>query len=321
MTNNIIPAIDLIDGQCVRLLQGKFDRKTIYSSDPIAIAKNWQKIGYNKLHIIDLDGARSGELKNLKIIKKIIQATNIPTQVGGGMRSVEKIKKLLTIGVKEVIISTSALDNDDFLKKIFKKFPNRIIVSLDAMGNQLVKNGWLKKTNKDLIKTAVKLEKLGVKKLIYTDVLKDGTQSSPNYAMVEKLVKNINIPIMVAGGISNKKQVKKLKKIGVESVIVGKALYEELLPTIIQRCKTNEILMLGYMNQEALSKTIKSKYVWFWSRSRNKLWLKGETSGNKLLVKEMAIDCDNDTILIKAKIIGQNICHTGNKSCFNRSLI
>jgi len=223
----IIPAIDIINKKCVRLKQGDYNRKTIYADDPIVVAKNWETQGAKKLHIVDLDGARQGKLTNFETIKQISKKTNIPIQVGGGIRSMKKIKKMLSIRISKVILSTIALEDEESLKNLLKSYSKQIIISLDSENGKLAKRGWLNKTNIDLIKTAKKLEKLGVKQFIYTNVLKDGTLTQPDYKEIKLLQKSIKAPLTAAGGISSITAIKKLKAMKIQEVIIGKALYEK----------------------------------------------------------------------------------------------
>ncbi len=222
----IIPAIDIKNGKCVRLIQGDFNKEKIYNDNPVKVAKVWQSKGAKIVHIVDLDGAKNGALDNIEVIKDILQTVTIPIQIGGGIRNKESIDKLLGLGVSKVVLGTIIFEDEELFKELISQYPTQIIVSLDAKNGVLMKNGWLDSTDKNLIETAKRLEKLGVKRFIYTDVTKDGTLTSPNYESVESLLENINIPVIIAGGISNVSDIQKLKDIGVEGVIVGKALYE-----------------------------------------------------------------------------------------------
>lgn len=222
----IIPAIDLRDGKYVRLKQGNYALETIYGSDPVAIAKNWQTAGAKALHVVDLDGAKTGQLANLEAIKKIITALNIPVQVGGGVQSVTELKQLLSLGVSKVIIGTLALEDEEQLVKLLASYGEKIIVSLDSKNGQLAKRGWLENSGQELLETAVKLEKLGVKSFIYTDVLKDGTLSQPNYEGIKSLLSILSVPLTIAGGVSCLADIRKLAALKAAGVIIGKALLE-----------------------------------------------------------------------------------------------
>lgn len=225
----IIPAIDLKDGYVVRYVQGKLDKK-VYSKDPLKTAKRWVRSGAQWLHIVDLDGAFSGKPKNLDIVKRIARATKIPIQFGGGIRDLKTIKSLLDAGIKRVVLGTRAVEDKIFLKNSFAKFKNKIIISIDAKGGELMTNGW-KKANKskDAISFAHELRSLGFTQLIYTDTLKDGTLSGPNIIGIKGLLRKACLNIIVSGGISSLGDILKLKKLekdGLRGVIIGKALYE-----------------------------------------------------------------------------------------------
>lgn len=222
----IIPAIDIRNGKCVRLRQGNYSEETIYSDDPLVMAQKWLAEGAQALHIVDLDGAKSGELTNLEVIEKIAQVSKVPVQVGGGIQSAEAIQKLLSVGVSKVIIGTLALEDDILLKKLLNSYADQIIVSLDSKNGTLAKRGWLEETDNNLIATAQELEKLGIKNFIYTDVLKDGTLTQPNYEGVKELLNVVSVPLIVAGGISSITGIVQLKLMKVAGAIIGKALYE-----------------------------------------------------------------------------------------------
>lgn len=224
---NIYPAIDIKNGKCVRLTQGDFNEETIYSNDPVKVAMEWKNKGAMWLHIIDLDGAKIGQVVNSKIIKDIKSKTELSIQVGGGIRSLEDAKSLIKIGVDRLIISTIAFENPQLLKDLLIEFPGKIIVSIDARNGRVKTQGWLKEVNIDAKEAILNLEKVGVKSFIYTDILQDGMMSKPNYHIIESILSQIVSPLIVAGGISNVGQIKKLKSLGVDGAILGKALYEK----------------------------------------------------------------------------------------------
>ncbi len=223
----IIPAIDIKNGRCVRLTQGKFDDITIYSDDPVQVAKGFERDGADLIHVIDLDGAKTGKPTNLYTIKNIIKSVSIPIQTGGGIRNLETVKILLDTGVSRVILGTIALEDEKELIKILKNFAYQVAIALDTKNGKLMKQGWLKNSDKNIVITAQKLEKFGVKRFIYTDVTKDGTLTEPNYKEINNLINNISVPVIAGGGISSISNVKRLKSTGVEGVILGKALYEK----------------------------------------------------------------------------------------------
>ena len=225
----IIPAIDLKDGCVVRLVQGKRDKK-IYSRNPLKTARHWVRQGAKLIHIVDLDGAYSGVPKNLDLAKEIAQNIDVPVEFGGGIRNTEMIKKLLDYGISRVVLGTRAVEDENFLKNAFKKFKQKIIVSLDASADTVLVKGWQKSSKKtSLIAFARRVKDLGFKQLIYTDTLKDGTLSGPNIKAIKSLLKEVPLKLIASGGISSLEDIFKLKlleKQGLIGVIVGKALYE-----------------------------------------------------------------------------------------------
>jgi len=222
----VIPAIDIKNSKCVRLTQGNFESEKVYSEDPVAVAIKWQKQGAKMLHVVDLDGAKNGALANFEIIKKIVKAIYIPIQVGGGIRNKKAVKTLLAIGVSRVILGTVALEDENELKNILADFAFQIAIALDTKNGKLMKRGWLEDSDKSSVVTALKLEDLGAQRFIYTDVVRDGMLTEPNYKEIANLSKNVLVPIIASGGISNISNIKQLKSIGIEGVIIGKALYE-----------------------------------------------------------------------------------------------
>ena len=225
----IIPAIDLKDGCVVRYVQGARDKK-IYSNDPLKTAKHWVKQGAQFLHIVDLDGAFTGTPKNIDIVKEIVKNIPIPVEFGGGARNINIINTLLTCGVKRVALGTKAVLDKAFLKRAFKEFKDKIIVSIDAKNGIVVTEGWKSAGKKtDLLSFGEYLKNLGFKQVIYTDTLKDGMLSGPNIKAVRGLLKRTGLKVIVSGGVSSLEDILKLKKLeksGVTGVIIGKALYE-----------------------------------------------------------------------------------------------
>ena len=179
------------------------------------------------IHIVDLDGAKLGKPKNIKVIKQIVEQTGILIQLGGGIRTVTSMYRYIEVGIEKIVVSTIALENKELLKKFINSFGKKIVVSLDIKNNKLMKKGWLQESGFELIPTIKQLESLGVKTIIYTDVIKDGTLTEPNYEGIKLIRKNTKMNLIVAGGISSIEQIKKLKVMKVDGVIIGKALYEE----------------------------------------------------------------------------------------------
>jgi len=223
----IFPAIDLKDGKCVRLYKGDFDKTTIFNSSPYNQALEFQKKGFTDLHLVDLDGALKGRSKNKKVIIKIIKSTNLNVQLGGGIRTLKQISFWIKNGVSTVVVGTMALQNPKILKKACDLFPGRIAVALDVRNNFLAIKGWVKQTRTDCLDFLKKLENLGLSRIIYTDINRDGTKTGINIKKLVKIVEIVNIPVVVSGGISNIKDVKQLKKINyLQGVIIGKAIYD-----------------------------------------------------------------------------------------------
>ena len=225
----IIPAIDLRGGKVVRLFQGRFDREKVYSSDPVKAAKHWAKQGAQFLHIVDLDGASSGKPKNLEALKNILEEVCVPLEFGGGVRSVEIISELLSLGVQRVVLGTRAADDPHFLKKAFKKFGQKIIVSIDAKDSKVLTRGWNNSTSKKVLDFGKELKDIGFKQVIYTDISKDGALVGPNIQGIKELIRETGLDVIASGGVSGLKDLIKLKSLqkkGLSGVIVGKALYE-----------------------------------------------------------------------------------------------
>ena len=222
----IIPAIDLKDGKCVRLLQGKKDEVTVYSDDPAEMAKKWQDLGAELLHVVDLDGAFTGEQKNFDKIKAIREAIDIPIELGGGIRDVERIEKLISLGVDRTIIGTSAAKNPEVVENACKKFPGQVIVGIDAKDGKVAIKGWVEVTELDAIEFARQMEAIGAAGIIYTDISRDGMLTGPNIEAMAKMVESVKIPVIASGGVSKLDDIKALMQIeGLWGVITGKALY------------------------------------------------------------------------------------------------
>ncbi|MFH1347404.1 MAG: 1-(5-phosphoribosyl)-5-[(5-phosphoribosylamino)methylideneamino]imidazole-4-carboxamide isomerase [Candidatus Margulisiibacteriota bacterium] len=222
----IIPAIDILNGKCVRLKQGRYDAETIYDNDPVQIAKKWEAQGGKRLHIIDLDGARTGIPKNIEIIKNIVKEVNIPIQVGGGIRNFELIKQLLSFGVDRVILGTTAVNNPNTLAKFCEEFDDHLAVAVDVKEGKVATEGWTKITKKDTLTLAKEAIDLGVKRFIYTDISRDGMLTGPNYEGIKDFIAKVSVPVIASGGVSVNEDIEKLKETGAEGCVVGKALYE-----------------------------------------------------------------------------------------------
>jgi len=221
----IIPAIDLREGRCVRLYQGDYAQETIYSDDPVEVALEWQSLGASRLHIVDLDGAAKGEVCNLDIITQIASTMLIPTQLGGGIRDLETIKQLLKAGIERIILGTAAVEDPQLVKEACRSFRESIIVSVDAHEGNIAIHGWREKTGLKAAEFIKSMIELGARRFIYTDISRDGTLTEPDFSAIFELVDAFRLPIIAAGGISSLDHIKMLQRLGVEGAIIGKALY------------------------------------------------------------------------------------------------
>ena len=225
----IFPAIDIKDKKCVRLIKGNFDNQTIYNQSPLDQASKYKEFGLLNLHIVDLDGALTGELINLDIIESIIKKLGISVEVGGGIRSIEKIEKYLNIGVDKVILGSAAIKNPNFLKEACEKFKNKIVLGLDAKKKMILISGWKETTDQTAENYLKKVNSYGFSRLIYTDIERDGTKTGPNIDETQSIAKISTAPVVVSGGISSIQDVRKIKELknfNIEGVIVGKAIYD-----------------------------------------------------------------------------------------------
>jgi phosphoribosylformimino-5-aminoimidazole carboxamide ribotide isomerase len=222
----IFPAIDLKNGRCVRLYQGQFQQETVVNENPLEQAIVFEKLGAPFLHLVDLDGALDGTPTNLPVIESIARTLNIPVQVGGGIRSMETIEALLSVGVSRVIIGTAALLNPAFLQEALDKYGERIVVGIDAKDELVATRGWLDVSDVHYITLAKQMEEMGVKTIIFTDISRDGTLTGPNLEQLKALQDAVNVDIVASGGVSSLEDIKNLHEMNLYGVITGKALYE-----------------------------------------------------------------------------------------------
>jgi phosphoribosylformimino-5-aminoimidazole carboxamide ribotide isomerase len=225
MTVEVIPAIDLKGGRCVRLFQGDYGRETVYSEDPAGMARHWESLGAPRLHLVDLDGAAKGEPCHLPLIGRIAAAVKIPVQVGGGIRSMEVVRQLLDLGVQRVILGTAAAENPALLGEACRQFGQAIVVGVDARDGYVATRGWQQKTAVTALDMVRQIAALGAQRFICTDILRDGTLTQPNFAAIADLVANPGVAIIASGGVASIEHITKLSRLGIEGVIVGKALY------------------------------------------------------------------------------------------------
>ena len=223
----IFPAIDIKDKKCVRLVKGNFDNKTEYEMSPVEQARKYKDHGFKNLHIVDLDGALTGDTVNLDIIQIIVKNFDLKIEVGGGVRSIESIKKYTDAGVEKVILGSAAIKDKNFLKEDCKKFPNQIALGLDAKDGYLSVSGWKENSNKLTLDFLKEINNFGASRLIYTDINQDGMKQGPNFEETSKVADTSNCPVVISGGVSSIDDIKKAKNLNnIEGVIVGKAIYD-----------------------------------------------------------------------------------------------
>jgi phosphoribosylformimino-5-aminoimidazole carboxamide ribotide isomerase len=222
----IIPAIDIKNNKCVRLYKGQMEKETIYFENPLDAAMNFQRNGFSRLHIVDLDGAVQGSLKNFNVLKNIKENTEFTIQYGGGIRSYEKAKKILELGIDYIIIGTMAIKSPDILKKISENYPGQIIVSLDVNEENVAISGWKEDSKVSIFQAIEDLMTIGIDTFLITDISRDGTLEGPNIDLYKKINSLYNIHLIASGGVGSESDLVALKKIDIKNVIVGKALYE-----------------------------------------------------------------------------------------------
>lgn len=235
----IYPAIDIKDGNCVRLLQGRFSDVTVYGDSPAQMAKKWEALGGEFIHVVDLDGALKGAGINAKAIEEICKSVNVPVQTGGGIRSMEDIEARLNCGINRVIIGTKAVSDAEFVKKAVEKYGDKIVIGIDAKDGMVAIEGWEKTSEFTAVEFAKKMVDLGVKTIVYTDIATDGTLAGPNVEAMREMAAAVDADIIASGGVGSLEHILSLLDTGVEGVIVGKALYTEKvnLTEAIERCK------------------------------------------------------------------------------------
>lgn len=225
---DVIPAIDLLDGRCVRLYQGDYQQSQVFNDNPVAVARQWEQAGARWLHVVDLDGAKQGQPVNLAAIAAIVQAVSIPVQVGGGLRDRHSISQLLDLGVRRAIVGTVAVEQPQLVQQLAQEFPGQIVVGIDARKGQVATRGWLETSTVAATELAQQMARLGVAAIIYTDIQRDGTLAGPNKEALRELATGLDIPVIASGGVSSLTDLLSLlslEPLGVTGVIVGRALY------------------------------------------------------------------------------------------------
>lgn len=224
----LYPAIDIKNGQCVRLRQGVFNDTTVYANEPYSVAKEFEAAGAKFLHVVDLDGALKGTGANEEALKKIVENVGIPVEIGGGIRTMQDIEHRLDLGVARVILGTKAVESPEFVKEAVEKFgADKIVIGIDAKDGFVAIKGWETISSTDAVTLALSMKELGVKTIIYTDISKDGMLCGPNFAQTARMVEATGMNIVASGGVSCMNDLIKLEEIGVEGAILGKAIYEK----------------------------------------------------------------------------------------------
>lgn len=226
----IFPAIDILNGWCVRLNQGRYDAVTIYAKDPSEMALAWEAQGAEWLHVVDLDGAKDGRPVNLSVVERIAERVNLPIQFGGGVRSEADIKRLFDLGVNRVVLGTTLVTDPDFAKEAIGAGGDRLVAGIDGRNGKVAVSGWREDTDIDVAELANEYKELGVARVIYTDIMVDGTRRGPNIGAIKQLAETTGIPVIASGGVSSLADIEDLRKLeplGVEGVIVGSAIYEK----------------------------------------------------------------------------------------------
>jgi phosphoribosylformimino-5-aminoimidazole carboxamide ribotide isomerase len=221
----VIPAVDIKGGKCVRLYQGDYLKETVFSENPVDVAIGWMAQGAGRLHLIDLDGAAGGKPRNMPVIEAIVKQVNSPVQLGGGIRDEATVARLLAAGIDRVILGTVAVEKPKLVEKLCRKFSQAIVIGIDARDGFVATRGWMKGTEIKALDLALQMAEMGVRRIIYTDIKRDGTLTEPAFEAIAEMVKGVKLPIIAAGGISKLSHLKKLAELGVEGAIVGKALY------------------------------------------------------------------------------------------------
>lgn len=336
----IFPAIDIKDGNCVRLVKGDYATAHKVAENPLDTARSFEAAGAEWIHMVDLDGAKDAALVNKDIFVNVARETNLKVEVGGGIRTMEAVDYYLSHGISRVILGSAAVKNPAFAKAAAAKYGEKIAIGIDARGGMVAAEGWLDTSDVYFVDLAKEMETIGVQTIIFTDISRDGTLSGPNLDRLREINSAVSCDIIASGGVSGINDIIALRDEGLYGAIAGKAIYtgdldvaqaieegakprdlskyfakSELIPAIVQEASTGEVLMLAYMNQESLRLTLETGYTWFWSRSRSELWNKGATSGHLQRIISISGDCDDDTLLLRVDQIGA-ACHTGNHSCF-----
>lgn len=222
----IWPAIDLRGGKCVRLLQGDYSQETVFDSDPVAVARRFQSQGAKHLHLVDLDGAREGLTVNLPAIQEILLAVGMQVELGGGVRDEQSITELLGFGVGRLVVGTSALKQREWFREVVRRFPNRLVLGIDARDGMVATDGWIETSTTSAVDLALEFNDEPLAAIVYTDIATDGMMSGPNVAAMAEMQRAVRVPVIASGGVTTSEDVRKLSSVGLSGAIIGRALYE-----------------------------------------------------------------------------------------------
>jgi len=225
MAFEVIPAIDLRDGKCVRLYQGDFSKETVFSEDPVGMTKRWEEAGAPRLHVVDLDGAATGATVNTETILEIVAAVGLPVQLGGGLRSVETIQRLMDLGVDRVVLGTAAVEEPDLISLAVERFGEAIVCGVDARDGMVATHGWTRQQKVPAIELIQRMERLGVGRFVYTDIARDGALEGPNFESIEEVRAATAAKLIATGGVTSLDQLRRLKALDLEGAILGRAIY------------------------------------------------------------------------------------------------
>ena len=341
----ILPAIDIKDRQCVRLVKGDFDTVHRVAEDPLQTALSFRQAGADWIHMVDLDGAKDGEKRNADIFVQVAKESGLKVELGGGIRDMKTLQYYFENGISRCILGSAALKNPDLVKEAVREYGHRMAVGIDALNGMVATEGWLDVSNVSYLELASRMEAMGVQVMIFTDISKDGTLTGPNMEQLRALRETVQCQVIASGGMHTIDDVHACMKAGLDGAICGKSLYSgtlaldeavqtattpidrmdleayfaksALIPAVVQDADNGDVLMLAYMNCTSLKRTLETDTTWFWSRSRGEFWNKGATSGHVQRVVSIAGDCDRDTLLVKVHQTGA-ACHTGSRTCFFR---
>ena len=225
MSFEVIPAIDIRGGKCVRLYQGDFAQESVFSDEPVEVARRWETSGAPRIHVVDLDGAASGRPVNTPIIREIAAAVSVPVQVGGGLRTMAAIYRYLSLGVQRVVLGTAAAEEPSLLQQACERFPESIVVGIDARDGLVATHGWKRGQQITALELVARVESLGVHRLVYTDIDRDGAMTGPNFQSIDELLAKTKAGVIASGGVSSLEDLRRLAQMNLEGAIVGRALY------------------------------------------------------------------------------------------------